>query len=293
MLDEERLSILLAHAGAALEVPPSGAADILERAAEHAAPGRARRMVDAATRHRVLAIAACLLALLVLAAAVGVLSRGAAPPTRHAAPAGTHAHQGAHAPAHSGTADQRAVSAVPSPTVFAPARPIKGPAGVVGQPARMEKKGSLGLAVDPAEVRSTMTKLEALAVASGGFVARSQSRSGSGRAATPSGSITLEVPASSFATVLRRAESMGHASDVTTRATDVTQKFVNAQARVATLQASRQQYLAILSKATTVDEVLSVQEKLDAVESQIEQLQGQLSVLTKETSSSILTVRVR
>ena len=119
-------------------------------------------------------------------------------------------------------------------------------------------------------------------------MANSQTQSG----ATPSGSVTLQVPVNSFAAVLARAQALGRTSDLTTKATDVTGQYVDLQSRITALQASRQQYLTILAKATTVGDVLAVQEQIDSIQSQIEQLQGQLQLLTSQTSYSTLTVTV-
>ena len=58
-------------------------------------------------------------------------------------------------------------------------------------------------------------------------------------------------------------------------------QYVDLQSRITALQDSRQQYLTILAKATTVGDVLAVQEQLDGIQSQIEQLQGQLQVLSE------------
>ena len=72
----------------------------------------------------------------------------------------------------------------------------------------------------------------------------------------------------------------GKTTKLTTKATDVTGQYVDLQSRIAALEASRQQYLTIMAKATTVGDVLAVQAQLDTIQSQIEQLQGQLQVLT-------------
>jgi hypothetical protein len=111
MLDDDRLASLLARAGAAFDVPATGPADILVRAAgrppaegdggddldgdedegddgfdgaavlEAARPGPARRITAVARRHRVLSVAASLVVVLVLAGTVGELVRGPAHPT--------------------------------------------------------------------------------------------------------------------------------------------------------------------------------------------------------------------
>ena len=137
-----------------------------------------------------------------------------------------------------------------------------------------------------------MAELTNLAVAFGGFVANSQTQSAAAGGGTASGSVTLQVPVGSFATVLAQAQTLGKPSDLTTKATDVSAQYVDLQSRITALQETRQQYLTILAKATTVGDVLAVQEQVNTIQSQIEQLQGQLQLLTSQTSSSTLTVTV-
>jgi hypothetical protein len=79
-------------------------------------------------------------------------------------------------------------------------------------------------------------------------------------------------------------------SSVTSTSTDVTGQYVDLQARISALQASRQQYLTILSKAETIGDILAVQSQLDTIQSEIEQLQGQLNVLDSQTAYGTLTV---
>ncbi len=79
---------------------------------------------------------------------------------------------------------------------------------------------------------------------------------------------------------------------MSTKATDVTAQYADLQDQISALQASRQQYLTIMTKATSIGDILSVQEQLDSIDSQIQQLQGQLNVLTGETTYSTLTVQV-
>ncbi len=98
--------------------------------------------------------------------------------------------------------------------------------------------------------------------------------------------MTLQVPVNNFSAALKQAQRIGRTTSLTTKATDVTGQYVDLQSRIAALNASRQQYLTIMTKATTVGDVLAVQDQLDTIQTQIEQLQGQLQVLTSETSYS-------
>ncbi len=333
MLDDDRLASLLARAADAFDVPASGAADIVARAAGTAQDpdgdeaetdstrqprtdvpgpvrdGRVRRSVAFAARHRVLSAAACLVVALVVAGTVGALVRTPAPPTLTSGlprvahtgqptPAGgvtTTVPHGLAAPGSTqfkaNTPSSNATNGVPSgPAVTTPTAPSLPDA--VGQSAKIEQTGNLGLTVGRGDLARTMAKLAALAVGNGGFVASSQSQSGAGTGGAPYGTITLQVPVANFSAVLTQAQKLGRTTDLTTKATDVTGQYVDLQARLSALEVSRQQYLTILAKATTVGDVLAVQEQLDVIQSQIEQLQGQLQVLTGETSYSTVTTTV-
>jgi hypothetical protein len=164
------------------------------------------------------------------------------------------------------------------------------PNDAVGQAAKIEQTGSLGLTVGRGALARTMTELTNLASTFGGFVANSQTQSGAVTGGAPYGTITLQVPVQNFSAALKQAKSLGKTTSLSTKATDVSGQFVDLQSRIGALEASRQQYLTIMSKATTVGDVLAVQAQLDTIQSQIEQLQGQLQVLTSETSYSTLTV---
>ncbi len=314
-------------ARATVRLPPdgSGAAhvDPNAMAAGHtSAPGRVRRLAGVATRHRVLSVAASVAVALVLAGTASTVLSGPARPTRTTALAKVPTHQSAHAPttttgvgfgtngpsrrqrgalpfgaSHGASAggSRGLTEAGPSdapgtttPTTTAPGLPK----GAVGQPAKIQQTGSLGLTVGRGKLTEAIAELTNLAVAFGGFVANSQTQSTPADGRSASGSVTLQVPVGNFATVLARAQRLGKPSDLTTKATDVSAQYVDLQSRITALEETRQQYLTILAKATTVGDVLAVQEQVNTIQYQIEQLQGQLQLLTSQTSYSTLTVTV-
>jgi hypothetical protein len=280
--------------------------------------GTVRRVIRA---HPRLVVAASLVVVLALAGA-GVLWTNTSTPPRVTAGSAVAGRAPAHSPAtpsragnqseHSatkgiaspssaGAAQGPAFSAsnpdlartptAAAPTTAAP-NPSNLPNGTIGQPARIEQTGSLDLTVPSGALSSTMTKLVDLADAYGGFVANMDTQSGSLTGSTPSGSVTLQIPVASFTSALNSARSLGKVSQLTTRATDVTGQYVDLQSRITALEASRQQYLTIMAKATSIGDVLAVQSDLDGIETQIEQLQGQLNVLSGETAYSTLTATV-
>jgi hypothetical protein len=275
---------------------------------EEVAAGSVRRMLRT---HLWLSVAASLIVLLALAG--GALLLGASsnapktaalkalPPTatRHApsqkssAGAGTSFSAAAPSatPATAGGATAGGTTAGGATATGAPSLPV----GSVGQPARIEQTGSLDLTVARGALTSTMNKLTSLASAYGGFVANSQTQSGGSStggssSGAASGTVTLQVPVANFSALLAAAKSLGQTSALTTKATDVTSQYVDLQSQITALEASRQQYLTIMTKASSVGDVLAVQAQLDTIQSQIQQLQGQLNVLQSETDYSTLTV---
>ncbi len=166
------------------------------------------------------------------------------------------------------------------------------PPGEVGQSARIEQTGSLDLTVAKGSLSETMGKLSSLAAEYGGFVANLQTQSGGTGGGPPSGTITLQIPVASFSAALADAQSLGKASQLSTKATDVTGQYVDLQDQITSLEASRQQYLTIMTRASSIGDVLAVQAQLNSLQSQIQQLQGQLQVLSSETAYSTLTVTV-
>ena len=304
-------------AGRGATVIDSGESPALPMA--QAAPAPIRRVGRTISRtvraHRVLTVAAVVVIVLLAAGSVVRVETGPstanqfgtnAAPTTASSPQSRsgigHTSAGHASPGSTSTGSPAAESApaVPAPassstgTTSKTALPQNAAAlgtGVVGQPARIEQTGSLDLRVGRGALSATIDRLDALAASSGGFVANSQTNSGSA-GGTPSGTVTLEVPVASFSTVLREAQSLGTVSNLTTQATDVTAQYANLQSQITALEASRQQYLTIMTKAASIGDVLAVQAQVNTLQSQIQQLKGQLTVLGSETDYSKITTVV-
>ncbi len=188
-------------------------------------------------------------------------------------------------PANAGAVSATAKSAIPKSSILGPGQP----SATAGQPAKVEETGGITLVVPSARIQADLSRVATLATASGGFVASTQTQSAA-PGAPAQGTITLQVPESSFNTVLAQVRGLGRVASLTTSATDVTGQYVDLQARITALQDSRQQYLTIMTKATTIGGILAVQAQLQNLQSQLEQLQGQLQVLNNQTTYATLAV---
>jgi hypothetical protein len=171
--------------------------------------------------------------------------------------------------------------------------------GSVNQSAKIEATGSVDLTIARGKLQSALTTLTAMATADGGFVASTQSQlgapapgsGGKGSSASPSsGTIVLQVPEPTFESMVADVQRVGHPTAVNTSATDVTSHYVDLQAQITAAEASRQQYLTIMTQASSIGDILAVQTQLDTLQSQIQQLQGQLNVLNSQTAYGTLTI---
>jgi hypothetical protein len=132
-------------------------------------------------------------------------------------------------------------------------------------------------------------QLVTIAESSGGFVVTSESRQLDEKRVTVSA--TVRIPEAQFDKAVEAIRAVG-ARVLREKVTgqDVTEEFVDVQARIRTKKAVESQYLEIMKQAKTVPDVLAVQEKLGAIRSEIEQLEGRLRFLESQTSLSTIKV---
>jgi hypothetical protein len=305
MVEENALREMLRLDAESIEIPEGGPERIL--AASRATTTQARRRRPHLTlpdlswsRGRRIVVAAVVI-LVVGGVTLSLLAvnPGRSPVTTAASSSGSSAASGSISPgaavptpARSGTA--HAPTASGSPATSTPSNSVPPlPSGAVGQSPKVESNGSISLTVANGRLQQVLAKLTALASGAGGFVASTQAQTGSEGSTSPSsGTIVLQVPQLAFGTVVAQVQQVGHTTSVTTASSNVTGQYVDVQARITALEASRQQYLTIMAQATSIGDILAVQSQLDAIQSQIEQLQGQLSVLDNQTTYGSLTVNL-
>ena len=280
MIDEGVLSELLHDAAQAFDVS-AGATDRILAEARTAAPtprsfGR-RTPVPRSGKGRLILVAAVVA--LVIGGVTFSVARAPVNGSASSRSAGIASFGGAAIPATPSTT---------SPGVSGSKTVSPIPPGAIGQPAKVEANGSVDLTIGDGALQTVLARLTDLAVADGGFVSSDQAQFGAGSSST--GTVVLRVPQLNFEALVTQVQRVGDATSVTTTAEDVTGQYVDLQARIKALQASRQQYLTIMTRATSIGDILAVQSQLDTLQSQIEQLQGQLDLLNNETSYGTLTV---
>jgi hypothetical protein len=107
-------------------------------------------------------------------------------------------------------------------------------------------------------------------------------------------SITIGVPATEFERAIRRLRALAiRVLDETSSGEDVTDQYVDLQSRLEGLQATRSRILEFLDQARTVQEALTVNEQLAAVEAQIEEVQGRINFLSGRAAYSTITIQIQ
>ncbi|MFA6132055.1 MAG: DUF4349 domain-containing protein [Patescibacteria group bacterium] len=148
------------------------------------------------------------------------------------------------------------------------------------------KTGYLEMVVDSAN--EAATKISALATGMGGYTQDSSiSEDESG---IKYGTVTVRLPTDVFENAMTEIKKIAvSVATESSNAQDVTEEYTDLEAQLKNAQAQETEYLEILKKAESVEDILSVQSYLGNIRSQIESLQGRIKYLSNLTSYSTIT----
>ena len=158
--------------------------------------------------------------------------------------------------------------------------------------APMERKivrnAQMSIVVD--DVDAVVSRVTGLVAAQQGFVVHS-SRFGTGE--EERASMSFRVPSEELDSVLAQIREWATTVDnEQTSARDVTEEFIDTEARLNSLKATEAKYLDLLTRAETVEETLNVQRELENVRYRIESSEGRLRFLRQTTSLSLVNLEI-
>ncbi len=104
------------------------------------------------------------------------------------------------------------------------------------------------------------------------------------------GTATLRVPSDRFEDALDRIGALGERLNLTMSGQDVSEEYVDLEARLRHWRALEEFHLGLLESSETIDEALRVQDRLSGVQIEIERIEGRLRYLDSRTSMSSITV---
>lgn len=142
----------------------------------------------------------------------------------------------------------------------------------------------------------TQHRVTSIAESHGGFVVTSESRQ---REANEPSQRTLDiklvvrVPAASFGAVLDQFRGLAiNLREENVAGQDVTEEFIDLEARIKTQRALEVQFLEIMKEARTVADAMEVQRQISDVRTDIEKLEGRKRFLENRASMSTITVNL-
>ncbi|MBI2324058.1 MAG: DUF4349 domain-containing protein [Chloroflexi bacterium] len=138
---------------------------------------------------------------------------------------------------------------------------------------------------------SVADRVQSIALGLGGDVmSLAQSGSGEHRSAT----LTVRVPQARFNDALRQVREIADIEVLTSNVDgkDVTDQFVDLQARLTAKKAEEQRYLALLARAEKIEDILRIDSVLSQVRTQIEQLTAQVNSIKARTTYSTIVVQI-
>lgn len=144
--------------------------------------------------------------------------------------------------------------------------------------------------------RDALVQVSSIVEANGGFVASSESKQ---RENTDPAQRTLDiklvtrVPSHQFQTTFEAIKKLsGNAPEENINTQDVTEDFIDLEARIKTQKALELQFLEIMRQANKVVDALEVQRQIAEVRTDIEKLEGRKRFLENRSSLSTITVNL-
>lgn len=166
--------------------------------------------------------------------------------------------------------------------------------GVEQQQRLIIRNGNISLVVE--DTLATKEAIEDMVnemAGEGAFVV-SSNQYDSGSEELPYIDMQIRVPSTRFDEVMDRMADM--AVDVTNRnesGQDVTEEYVDLQARLESLEAARQRLLEIMENAQTTEDLLQAEQQLTQREAEIESIKGRMQYLSESARLSSISISLQ
>jgi hypothetical protein len=157
---------------------------------------------------------------------------------------------------------------------------------------KITRNASLELTVE--NVLDSVQQVEGITIAAGGFVSSSSLAvtEGDEDEDIETATVKIRVPADTYNDVISGLRDIGEVRAQSSETQEVTQEYTDLQSRLRNLEATEGRYLDLLSRAETIPDILSLDDRLSSVRGEIEQVQGRVNVLDDLTDLATISVRL-
>ena len=155
------------------------------------------------------------------------------------------------------------------------------------QTAQRKVISSASITVELKNISEATSQVRVIAESLGGFVEQLSSSGGPQRQRA---TMTIRVPQDHFFPALERIEALGTVQSRNIGSEDVSEQFIDLEARLKSALGEEQSLLSLLERAGTVSEVLAIERELFRVRSEIERFQGQLNFLERRVDLATISI---
>ncbi len=151
------------------------------------------------------------------------------------------------------------------------------------------KNGALSISVDDTE--ATLSQVDQLVQSIQGVITNQTIRTDNGSVFA---NLVIQVAPENFESTLARLRDLrSKGSQVlndTVNSQDVTEQYVDLQAQFNNLQRTRDAYQGLLTKATSVADIITLTRELNNVQTQMDQIQGRQNLLSRQSAVSTINL---
>jgi len=151
------------------------------------------------------------------------------------------------------------------------------------------KNGELSIYVP--DIIDTLNDVEEKVRQLDGYTSESSlNNNGDGRR---NGRITIRIPTKNFTQMLQWLSNTGKVQNKRIYTEDVTEEYIDLEARITNLKAQEKRLQEILTKAETVEEILKVEKEIERVRGEIDSLSGRLKYLQNRLAFSTIKLTLQ
>jgi hypothetical protein len=170
-------------------------------------------------------------------------------------------------------------------SLSAPTDETKGASNL--ETAQRQVISTASVALEVADVQDRLNQVRTIVESLGGFI---ENLSSGGSEERQHATASARVPQPQFFTAMERITALGKVLSQSVGSEDVTERFIDLQARLKSAQRQEESLLSLLPKATSVSDVLTIERELSRIRSEIERLQGQLNFLERRVELATITI---
>ena len=169
--------------------------------------------------------------------------------------------------------------------------------GVPAEPVERKIIRNADITIEVASTTDAQHRVTSIAESHGGFVVTSEAKQR--ESADPSQrsvdiKLVVRVPSTEFGLALEEIKKLAtNTPQEQVSGQDVTEEFIDLEARIKSQKALEVQFLGIMRQATKVEDALEVQRQLAEVRTEIERLEGRKRFLENRASLSTITVQIQ